>query len=327
MLVRKRKIVFIAAVGLLLLTTVMPVYAESRKKITSVRITVEANIKPGTMVGDEEIEIKIPSDAKYECSSYDFTNDVHEWGPTDIPQLNIELTAKEDYYFSLKKASEVSLKGAEYKKATKENQGETLNVLVTLTSLEESVSDMGEVELTRNGYVIWDPVVGAGSYELRFYRDGRAMGATDTVTSDTVYNMQPKIKRGGTYYVKVRARNKLKEKNKSDWAESGYITLTYEEAKGIQGTEMPQKPMSGEWRLTGERWWYQYENGTYPTNGWLMIDNKWYFFDAEGYMKTGWIEWEGKEYYCDDKTGVMLTNTTTPDGYWLDANGNKLTGN
>ena len=38
-------------------------------------------------------------------------------------------------------------------------------------------------------------------------------------------------------------------------------------------------------------------------------------------MKTGWIDWEGKRYYCDENSGAMLTNTTTPDGYILGSDG------
>lgn len=38
-------------------------------------------------------------------------------------------------------------------------------------------------------------------------------------------------------------------------------------------------------------------------------------------MCTGWVQDGGKWYYMDG-SGVMLANTTTPDGkYWLDANG------
>ena len=41
-------------------------------------------------------------------------------------------------------------------------------------------------------------------------------------------------------------------------------------------------------------------------------------------MKTGWIDWNGKRYYCD-KNGVMLTNTTTPDGTILGYDGTPKT--
>lgn len=56
------------------------------------------------------------------------------------------------------------------------------------------------------------------------------------------------------------------------------------------------------WQQSGERWWYgtNEDNTTYYNNGWQMIDGAYYYFDADGYM---------------------LANTTTPDGYWVGANG------
>ena len=38
-------------------------------------------------------------------------------------------------------------------------------------------------------------------------------------------------------------------------------------------------------------------------------------------MRTGWIQSGNAWYYCDTSSGAMLTNTRTPDGYYVDANG------
>lgn len=43
----------------------------------------------------------------------------------------------------------------------------------------------------------------------------------------------------------------------------------------------------------GQRWWYQYSDGSYARNGWYWLREAtdgtcgWYLFDAEGYMLTG----------------------------------------
>ena len=48
------------------------------------------------------------------------------------------------------------------------------------------------------------------------------------------------------------------------------------------------------------RWFHMNQDSTYTTDNWQMIDGKWYYFDANGFM---------------------LTNTTTPDGYRVGADG------
>lgn len=56
-------------------------------------------------------------------------------------------------------------------------------------------------------------------------------------------------------------------------------------------------------------------------NSWFQWGKDWYFFGAKGELaKNQWVNWKGIWYYLGD-TGRMLTNTTTPDGYKVDANG------
>ena len=58
-------------------------------------------------------------------------------------------------------------------------------------------------------------------------------------------------------------------------------------------------------------WWYQYSNGSYPTNTWLFVDNNWFHFDGSGYMQTGWIIDNGRWFYLnpnsDGTRGRMMT--------------------
>lgn len=43
------------------------------------------------------------------------------------------------------------------------------------------------------------------------------------------------------------------------------------------------------WVFSNGSWWYQYKNGSYPSNGWAYIDDAWYYFDSAGWMQTGWV--------------------------------------
>ena len=58
----------------------------------------------------------------------------------------------------------------------------------------------------------------------------------------------------------------------------------------------------GTWASNDKGWWIAYEDGSYLTNDWYQSPTSglWYYMGADGYM---------------------LTNTTTPDGYWVNADG------
>ena len=96
---------------------------------------------------------------------------------------------------------------------------------------------------------------------------------------------------------------------------------------------------SGSWVQSGSRWWYKHEDGTYTANGWEKINGVWYRFDNSGWMQTGWVK-DGGWYYLDGSgamktgwmkvsgkwyyaysSGALAINTTTPDGYRVNANG------
>lgn len=313
--------------SLLMGVTVIPAYAASRRKISSVTVVVNSEILPETKYGDENIEVEVKS-GKCTYDYYDIENIGFEWVEDDVPEITIYLRADDGYYFSLTTASAVKLTGATYVKASKQDSSETLVLRVKLPSLAESVGDQSEVTLSDAGYAVWDDVRGAGSYEVRLYRNGTGIGASILTTTEPYYDFSSMMTRAGSYHVRVRPLNKIKPENKGEWAESAVITLTADQANAIKNGEVDKSvPVRGEWIHDGAGWWYQHSDGTYTKNNWELIKDEWYFFDENGYMKTGWLEWEGKRYYCDQSTGAMLKNTTTPDGYILDYNGNPKTGN
>lgn len=63
---------------------------------------------------------------------------------------------------------------------------------------------------------------------------------------------------------------------------------------------------AGQWKQDSIGWWWQEDDGSYPTNCWKWLDGnndniaECYYFDSVGYM---------------------LANTTTPDGYTVNENG------
>lgn len=54
---------------------------------------------------------------------------------------------------------------------------------------------------------------------------------------------------------------------------------------------------------------------------WSYENGFWKLRDYRKQILTGWHEVDNKWYYLDPKTGVCLTNTYTPDGYYVDDTG------
>ena len=96
----------------------------------------------------------------------------------------------------------------------------------------------------------------------------------------------------------------------------------------------------GSWIQSNGRWWFKHNDGSYTSNGWEQINGVWYHFDNSGWMQTGWLKDSGNWYYLQDSgamktgwftvsgkwyyaysSGALAINTTTPDGYRVNANG------
>ncbi len=68
----------------------------------------------------------------------------------------------------------------------------------------------------------------------------------------------------------------------------------------------PMTAFAGQWKSDHVGWWYQNDNGSYPADCWQWIDG-----NNDGIA----------ECYYFDQTGYLLTNTTTPDQYQVNADG------
>lgn len=85
-------------------------------------------------------------------------------------------------------------------KASKQDSSETLKVVVKLPSLSEYVADFSEEEtvtLTDNGFAVWNPISGAGSYEVMVYRDGNTVGVTARTATEANYNLKNEVTQTG----------------------------------------------------------------------------------------------------------------------------------
>ena len=83
----------------------------------------------------------------------------------------------------------------------------------------------------------------------------------------------------------------------------------------------------GSWIQSSGRWWYRHNNGSYTSNGWELINGKWYHFDRSGWMQTGWVQ-SGSSWYYLSGSGDMQTGWVKSSGSWyyLNSSGSMQTG-
>lgn len=84
----------------------------------------------------------------------------------------------------------------------------------------------------------------------------------------------------------------------------------------------PMTALAGSWQSDNTGWWYQEDDGSYPTAAWKQVDGAWYHFGGNGYMDTGWILDGGVWYYLE-ASGAMRTADLTENGriYHFDGSG------
>lgn len=119
--------------------------------------------------------------------------------------------------------------------------------------------------------------------------------------------------------------NDSEETTLSGWQQNGGNWFYYEnnsavtDWKNINGTWYyfdESGVMTTNWQKVSGAWYYMDNSGAMQTD-WKEISNAWYYFNADGVMQAN--RWVG-DYYLGS-SGAMLVNTTTPDGYRVDASG------
>ena len=100
------------------------------------------------------------------------------------------------------------------------------------------------------------------------------------------------------------------------------------------GSSTTPKTLAGSWKQNQNGWWYQYTNGTWPSNSWVKLPvqggEAWYYFNKDGYMATGWLFENNNWYYLDPQTGTnngrMMTGWHMISDKWYYFSTDKLAG-
>ena len=94
----------------------------------------------------------------------------------------------------------------------------------------------------------------------------------------------------------------------------GEKTVEFEIVEGV--VPEPEPVVSGTWKGSAGKWWYQYSDGSYLKSCWKDIDGARYYFDDSGYAKAGWAIIDGSWYWFDPSSSAMKTGWQSIGGTW-----------
>lgn len=316
----KRTLAVILGAGMLAsLAAGSALAAETRKKISSVSLTIDASgIQAGQSGGS--IEVEWPDTAHYFVSGYEFDDDTEDWKAGDKPKIVITLDAESDYYFS---STSVKVKGdATYSKKETDNDKETLLVTIQLKALE------GNYELEEANWLeeaspvaSWEDEENVDNYQVRLRRNGSTVGSSVTTTARS-YDFGSSITRTGDYTFEVRSYRSTSKHG--EWYESDVLTVDEALLNRIQAGNYrrpavntnPGTPASGSatfssyWKQDASGVWKVYDrSGNLVTNCWLCDDavasngkNVWYLLDYNGNMVSAGLVRDGQGNYYSLET-------------------------
>ena len=180
---------------------------------------------------------------------------------------------------------------------------------------------------------------GTGSYTFKVY-PAKGNKTKDLVTSDILgvdsdYLTDIKKSVGSTPNSSNSINDKNEDSSKGPGVPKGNPTTTSTSTTNINNG----------WNLVNNVWYYQKADSNLAKNEWLSIEQKWYHFSENGQMQIGWLKdndkwyyldlasgslktgWEfinGKWYYLSSPNGDLLVNTTTPDNFRVNENGERI---
>lgn len=196
-------------------------------------------------------------------------------------------------------------------------------------SIEKPVisNEMGEpVTYGLNGQaepLVVEAAVAEGTLSYQWYRNNVDSNGGGTVIEGAVESSFTPItsEPGITYYYAV-VTNTVGDGIQLTTSGTKCVTVTEEPA--VEETiPVEESAQQGTWQQSEQGWWYEYADGTYPTNKWEQIDGERYAFDEKGYMRKGWYQ-EGENWYYLNDNGTMAHDTTV-DGYQIGSDGVMLT--
>lgn len=327
----KKALCVIPVFTITLATMTMSAFAASKINSVSVKFTINGYDDSGM----PEIEASTGG-SHYSVGSVELEDTDDD---TDIDyssaKYSIDLSADDDYVFYITKSSQVKLTGggATYVKASRQDSGTTLHVVIKFEKLDDFCGEVTDVVWDNNGNLSWQPAQNAKQYKVAVYSGDRLVGTA--YTGATRYDCKPFMLIAGEYSARITPET---DSTKGNSGKANIVTINAEQAAANSTMYALQKEyittgnnvgpssttcnvLNAGWKQSGDKWWYQNTNGDYIQYNWLQDGNGWYFFDSNGYMVTNTaVSWGGAKYYFGTD-GKMVKSSSIPDGRKAGADG------
>lgn len=325
----------------LLVLTILAVCSENAwaaaKTISSVSVRVSSKLEAGTTLPDIQIgsgsasdgEIYVSSSGgKYYVSDAEWVDKNKEVKSGDEPRMKVTLTptdVSEAYFQTSYKSSNAKISGGTFVSARRD--GDELVVTLRVKGIKGEYDPPEDAYWNEDklGQAKWDkPENTSGYYEVQLYRDGKSVYKVNQVSA-VQYNFYPYMTEEGDYTFKVRTipvkDEQKKYGGKSDWIESGELTITdryVSDGKGQQTKNSTAKKGTDDvlgWFKEENIYYYRFPDSNLARGGWYEINGQWYCFDMEARMLTGWRQAEGNWYYLHPD-GPMAVGWTKIGEQW-----------
>lgn len=299
-------------------------------------MTISVNVTPvpgedlpslhvGYTGDNDDYEVSVPSNSKYEITSAKWSTSVDEVNLGGTYTIKVTLEAVNDYRFnSSYSSSKVTVKNGTFVNAQRQTTKKLIVTVKTkpakgdLESPENPRWESTRMSSSKLGTAKWEKVDDA-AYDVYLYRGSKQIHKV-TDLHVTSYDFYPYMTAKGTYTFRVRSIPQDSEiskyASKSGWAISDEVYIDEDHVSSgegqkkniadiIQSQEPPVTTTVG-WIKDGGCWYFRYPDGTYITDSWARIGEYWYLFDGYGTMLTGWQKRNDTYYYMNDD-GQMLT--------------------
>lgn len=343
-MMNKKKILM----GALIFAFAFHVVSFASTKVTYVSVNLqEEKVDPGIIY---PVEVTANS-YQYEITDVEVSKDYDDWKPGRKVTYTVTIEPTEGYNFSKKDTRTYASNGTIASDSVKSSK-----IMLKINYIPKVTLETPENIFFEDEYLAkWDEVAYASAYEVKLYKDGsyfKTVKVTDeeidladyaTDYEDITFDVravpedsdeskylrnsewincdEPVTASDNTSYGQFRGNNDSLTFYDSD----GYYATGWQYINGVWYFFNPNngnKAIQSSWAQIDGTWYY-FNSYCIMQTGWIQLNGTWYYLYPSGAMATGWVSTgpSGPWYYLDPASGAMWHDTVTPDGYYVNANG------